>query len=77
MKALFRTFVVHLTVPIDIGFSDHLVHFLVCELLTEVCHDMTQFCSADVAISILDGGIKSVYVTQFIQYHRIWHTILL
>lgn len=58
-SVLFHTFVVHLPVSVNISFSDHLVHFLICELLAEVRHDVAQFCSADVAVSVLERG-KSV-----------------
>ena len=34
--------VVDLAIPINIGFSDHLIDFLVRELLSEVGHDVTQ-----------------------------------
>ena len=47
------TFVVDLPVSIDVCFSDHLVHFLVGQLLSQVCHDVAQLCGADVSIAIL------------------------
>lgn len=47
------TFVVDLSVPVDVCFPDHLVYFLVCQLLSQVSHHMTQLCCTDVAISIL------------------------
>lgn len=35
-------FVVDLTISINIGFTDHLIHLLISELLPKVRHDMPQ-----------------------------------
>lgn len=48
------TFIVDLSVPIDVCFPDHLVHFLVGQLFAQVRHDVTQLCGADVAVAVLD-----------------------
>lgn len=50
------TFIVDLAVPVNVGLSDHLIHFLVCQLLTQVRHDVAQLRSADVAVAILVCG---------------------
>lgn len=55
MRGKQRTFIVHLTITIYVGFSDHLIHLFICQLLAKVCHDMTQLCSTDVAITVLEG----------------------
>ena len=47
------TFIVDLAVSVNVSFSDHLIHLLVCQLLSQVGHDMTQLCSADVAVTVL------------------------
>ncbi len=53
LKSKQLTFIVHLTITIYVGFSDHLINLFICQLLAEVCHDVTQLCSTDVAITIL------------------------
>lgn len=50
------TFIIDLAVPVDVGLSDHLIHFLIGQLLAQVRHDVTQLCSADVAVAILGVG---------------------
>ena len=50
------TFIVDLSVPIDVSFPDHLIHLLVGQLLAEVGHHMTQLRGADVAVAVLGGG---------------------
>lgn len=47
------TFIVDLTVSIDIRLSDHFVHFLICQLLAQIGHDVTELGCTDVAVSIL------------------------
>lgn len=47
------TFIVDLSVSVDVCFPDHLVHFLVRELFSEVGHDVAQLCGANVAIAVL------------------------
>lgn len=47
------TFVVDLAVTVNVCFSDHLVHFLVGQLLSQVCHHVTQLSGADVSVAIL------------------------
>lgn len=46
-------FVVDLTITIDISFADHLIDFLVRQLLTQVGHDVPQ----------LGGGNESISIT--------------
>ena len=48
-----RTFIVDLPVAVDIGFSDHLVYFLVSELLPQVSHHVTQLGRTDVPVAVL------------------------
>ena len=47
------TFVVDLTVAVDVGFSDHLVDLLVSELLAEVGHHVPQLGCRDETVAIL------------------------
>lgn len=54
-KDIELTFIVDLSVSVNVGLADHLVHLLVCELLPEVGHDMPQLCRTDVAVPILQG----------------------
>lgn len=51
--SLSRTFIVDLSVSVDICFSDHLVYLLVGQLLTQVGHHVTQLRCADVTVSVL------------------------
>ena len=44
--------VVDLTITIDIGFTDHLIDFLIGQFLTEVGHDVTKFRGGDETIAI-------------------------
>lgn len=50
------TFVVDLAVPINVCFSDHFVHFLVSQLLSQVCHHVTQLGGTNVAVAILTSA---------------------
>lgn len=50
---LYCTFVIDLSISINISFPNHLVYFLVCELFSQVSHYMTQLCCANVTVSIL------------------------
>jgi hypothetical protein len=50
---LHELLVVDLSVTIHISFTDHLIDFLVSELLTEVGHDVAQFSSRNESIAIL------------------------
>lgn len=47
------TFVVDLSVSIDVGLPDHLVHLFVCQLLAQVGHDVPQFGRRDEPVAIL------------------------
>ena len=38
----FLTLIVDHTVPIDIRFSYHLVYLVVCQLLSEICHHVSE-----------------------------------
>merc|ERR1712007_407327 len=44
--------VIDLTVPIDVCLTDHLIDFLICELLTEIGHHVAELGRADEAIAI-------------------------
>jgi len=46
-------FVIDLSVTVNVGFTDHLVDFLVCEFLAEVCHDVPELGSADESVAVL------------------------
>lgn len=50
---LFLTIVVNLTVSVNIRLLHHFVHFFVCQLFTQVGHDMSQFCRTDETVAIL------------------------
>lgn len=45
--------VVDLSVAVDVCFSDHLVDFLVRQLLAEVGHDVAQLGRGDVPVAVL------------------------
>ena len=45
---------------VDVSFADHLVDFLVGQLLAQVCHDVTKLGRRDVAVSVLVKYSKSV-----------------
>lgn len=51
------TFVVNLSVSVNVCFSDHLVNLFVGQLFPKVCHDVTQFSCADVPVPILKHRI--------------------
>merc|ERR1719291_1482442 len=44
--------VIDLAIPIDVCLTDHLVDFLICELLTEIGHHMAELGRADEAIAV-------------------------
>ncbi len=50
---LLRTFVVDLPVAVDVGLADHLVHFLVSQLLAQVRHHVPQLGRRDEAVPVL------------------------
>eukprot|EP00968_Pinguiococcus_pyrenoidosus_P015250 scaffold1398_cov259-Pinguiococcus_pyrenoidosus.AAC.7 len=50
---LHELFVVDLAVAVDVCLADHLVDFLVCELLAEVGHDVAELRRGDEAVAIL------------------------
>lgn len=54
ITSLSFTFVVNLSISVDVCFPDHLIHFLVRELFSKVSHDVTQLCGADEAVAVLD-----------------------
>lgn len=58
------TFIVDLTVSVDVCFSDHLVYFLICELLSQIGHHMTQLCRRDVSVAILTNIHKRMKVSR-------------
>ena len=45
--------VVHLAVAVVVGFPDHLVYLLVCEVLSQVLHHQLQLLLADLAVTVL------------------------
>ena len=47
------TFIIDLTVSINISLSDHLVHLLVSQLLPQVSHHVAELGSADEAVAVL------------------------
>merc|ERR1719195_680407 len=49
---LHELLVVDLPVTIHVSLTNHLVHFLVGELLAQVRHDVPQLCGADEAVPI-------------------------
>merc|ERR1740125_24322 len=49
---LHKLLVIDLAITIDVGFPNHFIDLLVCELLAQICHDMTQLGGTDEAISI-------------------------
>ena len=52
-KAVFKTFVVDLTVAVDVGFSDHLVNLLVSQLLAQVGHHVSELGGRDKTVAVL------------------------
>lgn len=52
------TFIVDLSIPINVCFSDHFIHLFISQLLTKVCHHMAQLSSTDVAIPILKNQVS-------------------
>merc|ERR1740121_3435756 len=49
---LHELLVIDLAIPIHIGFTDHLLHLLVCQLLAEVGHAMSKLGCGDEATAI-------------------------
>lgn len=52
--------VVNLSVAVDIGLPDHLVHLLVGELLAEVGHDVAQLSRGDEAVAVLVKDLEGL-----------------
>jgi hypothetical protein len=50
------TFVVYLTVSVNVCLSDHLVDLLVRQLLAQVGHDVTKFGGGNETVAILKKG---------------------
>uniref|UniRef100_A0A2P2LAZ9 Calmodulin n=1 Tax=Rhizophora mucronata TaxID=61149 RepID=A0A2P2LAZ9_RHIMU len=48
-----KLFIVDLPITIHIGLTDHLIDFLICQLLPKICHDMPELSSRDEAILVL------------------------
>ena len=48
-----KLLVVDLAVAVDVGLPNHLVHFLVSQLLAQVGHHVTQLSRADVTVPVL------------------------
>merc|ERR1711925_52771 len=57
---LHKLFIVYLAITINVSFPNHLINLLVCELLTQVRHDMPQLCSTDEAIAITVEHVESL-----------------
>ena len=47
------TFIVNLTITIDISLSDHFVDLFVSELLAKVCHHVTQLSGRNETVAVL------------------------
>lgn len=47
------TFIVDLSVSIDVGLPDHLIDLLVGQLLSQIGHDVSEFCRRDEPVSVL------------------------
>merc|ERR1719336_3566857 len=47
------TFIVDLTVPVNIGFPDHLIHLLIGELLSQVGHHVPELSRGDETVAVL------------------------
>lgn len=54
------TFVVDLSVSVNVCFPDHLVYFFVRQLLAQVRHHVTQLGRADVSVTILNKDGQQV-----------------
>lgn len=52
------TFIIDLAISINVCFSDHLVNFLVGQLLPKVRHHMAQLSSTDVTVPILEQSTR-------------------
>uniref|UniRef100_A0A2P2LAT0 Calmodulin n=1 Tax=Rhizophora mucronata TaxID=61149 RepID=A0A2P2LAT0_RHIMU len=48
-----KLFIVDLPITIHISLTDHLINFLISQLLPKICHDMTELSSGDEAILVL------------------------
>ena len=46
------TFVIYLSVSVDVGLPHHLVHFVLAELLAEVDHDVAQLLRVDRPVAV-------------------------
>lgn len=55
-----KFFVVDLAVAVDVSFADHLVDFLVGQLLAQVRHHVSKLGGGDVAVSVLVKYSESV-----------------
>merc|ERR1719272_1178843 len=55
-----KLFVVNLSVTIDISLTDHLIDFLVGELLAKVGHDVTKLSSGDETVAILVENLEGL-----------------
>lgn len=48
-----HTFVVHLSISVDIGLTNHLVDFLVGQLLSQIRHHVAKFSGRDETVAVL------------------------
>merc|ERR1711934_1175271 len=55
-----KLIVVNLAVTIDVGLPNHLVDFLVSELLAQVSHDVTELGGGDEAVAVLVEHLESL-----------------
>lgn len=74
---VYLTFVVDLTVAINVGLADHLVDLLVRQLLAQVRHDVAQLGGRDETVAVLveyserlSDLLFAVGVLHFARHHR-------
>ncbi|RNA30885.1 hypothetical protein BpHYR1_035773 [Brachionus plicatilis] len=54
------TFVVNLTVSVDISLTDHFIHFFISELFAQIGHDVTQLGGRNEAVAIFVKDAESL-----------------
>ncbi|KAL8172218.1 hypothetical protein V2J09_024022 [Rumex salicifolius] len=54
-----KLIIIDLAITIHISLPDHLINFLICELLAQVGHHMTEFSSRDESILTLKASLSS------------------
>mmetsp|Transcript_13213 Transcript_13213/g.38315 ORF Transcript_13213/g.38315 Transcript_13213/m.38315 type:complete len:208 (-) Transcript_13213:304-927(-) len=53
--------IVDLTITVKVGLLDHFLDLFLCELLTKVGHDVSQFSGGDESISVLVENLESFH----------------